>query len=100
MTQIKADPACAGHPVSHERCCPDRQVRPPRATLHVVSTAPHFSPAVTAADYAGWLGMLEDDAALSLYLHMPFCARLCWFCACHTSVVHRLEPLENYGKTL
>jgi coproporphyrinogen III oxidase-like Fe-S oxidoreductase len=63
-------------------------------------TAPHFSPAVTAADYAGWLGMLEDDAALSLYLHMPFCARLCWFCACHTSVVHRLEPLENYGKTL
>jgi oxygen-independent coproporphyrinogen III oxidase len=74
----------------------DRRV--PRYTSY--PTAPHFSPAVTAADYAAWLGTLEDDAALSLYLHVPFCASLCLFCACHTSVVHRLEPLESYGKTL
>jgi oxygen-independent coproporphyrinogen-3 oxidase len=74
----------------------DRRV--PRYTSY--PTAPHFSPAVTAADYAGWLGALEDDASLSLYLHVPFCASLCLFCACHTSVVHRPEPLESYGKTL
>jgi len=74
----------------------DRRV--PRYTSY--PTAPHFSPAVTAADYAGWLGTLDDDASLSLYLHVPFCASLCLFCACHTSVVHRPEPLESYGKTL
>lgn len=74
----------------------DRRV--PRYTSY--PTAPHFSPAVTAADYAGWLGTLEDDASLSLYLHVPFCASLCLFCACHTSVVHRPEPLQSYGKTL
>ncbi len=63
----------------------DRRV--PRYTSY--PTAPHFSPAVTAADYSAWLGTLEDDAALSLYLHVPFCAALCLFCGCHTSVVHR-----------
>jgi len=74
----------------------DRRV--PRYTSY--PTAPHFSSAITAADYEAWLGSLEDDAALSLYLHVPFCASLCLFCACHTSVVHRQEPLESYGKTL
>jgi oxygen-independent coproporphyrinogen-3 oxidase len=74
----------------------DRRV--PRYTSY--PTAPHFSPAVTAADYAAWLGRLEDDAELSLYLHVPFCASLCLFCACHTSVVRRPEPLVSYGKTM
>ena len=74
----------------------DRRV--PRYTSY--PTAPHFSSAVTTADYADWLGALEDDAVVSLYLHVPFCASMCWFCACHTSVVHRPEPLVSYGATL
>ena len=69
----------------------DRRV--PRYTSY--PTAPHFSAAVTAADYAGWLRTLPDDTALSLYLHVPFCASLCLFCACHTTVVHRPEPLAR-----
>ena len=100
LTQIKADPLQQGNPAGMNIPALiakyDRRV--PRYTSY--PTAPHFSPAVTAADYAGWLGALEDDAALSLYLHVPFCASLCLFCACHTSVVHRPEPLESYGKTL
>jgi oxygen-independent coproporphyrinogen-3 oxidase len=100
LTQIKADPALAGNPAGMN--VPDLIAKYDRRVPRYTSypTAPHFSPAVTAADYAGWLGALEDDAALSLYLHVPFCASLCWFCACHTSVVHRPEPLESYGKTL
>ena len=74
----------------------DRRV--PRYTSY--PTAPHFSPAIHAGLYAGWLRALPDDTALSLYLHVPFCARLCYFCACHTSVVHRQEPLISYGQTL
>ena len=100
LTQIKADPLQQGNPAGMNTPALiakyDRRV--PRYTSY--PTAPHFSPAVTSADYAGWLGALEDDAALSLYLHVPFCASLCLFCACHTSVVHRPEPLESYGKTL
>ncbi|HTW69972.1 MAG TPA: oxygen-independent coproporphyrinogen III oxidase [Acetobacteraceae bacterium] len=74
----------------------DRRV--PRYTSY--PTAPHFSPAITGAHYAGWLAALPDETPLSLYLHVPFCAALCLFCACHTTVVHRPEPLIAYGTTL
>jgi oxygen-independent coproporphyrinogen-3 oxidase len=74
----------------------DRRV--PRYTSY--PTAPHFSAAVTATDYAAWLGALPPQTELSIYLHVPFCAALCLFCACHTSVVHRAEPLVSYGTTL
>ena len=63
-------------------------------------TAPHFSPELTAAHYADWLAGLPDDVGLSVYLHVPFCASLCLFCACHTAVVRGPEPLESYAATL
>ncbi len=70
----------------------------PRYTSY--PTAPHFTASVDAAIYASWLRALPEDAPLSLYLHVPFCASLCHFCACHTTVVNRPEPLEAYGLTL
>jgi oxygen-independent coproporphyrinogen-3 oxidase len=69
----------------------------PRYTSY--PTAPQFGPAVDAAVYAGWLAALPD-APVSLYLHVPFCAELCWYCGCHTTAVHRPEPMEAYADTL
>ena len=66
----------------------------PRYTSY--PTAPHFHDGVTAADYAGWLEELPADAPLSLYLHIPFCDSLCWFCGCHTKVVRRYAPVAAY----
>lgn len=74
----------------------DRRV--PRYTSY--PTAPHFSAAVTPAVYAGWLRALPHDTSLSLYLHVPFCQSLCLFCACHTTVARRTEPLLAYADTL
>ncbi len=70
----------------------------PRYTSY--PTAPHFSPAIGPADYAAWLRALPEDAPLSLYLHVPFCASLCLFCACHTTVVVQSAPLFAYAETL
>ncbi|MDE2005557.1 MAG: oxygen-independent coproporphyrinogen III oxidase [Rhodospirillales bacterium] len=74
----------------------DRRV--PRYTSY--PTAPHFTGAVDEAVYRTWLGELPAEAALSLYLHVPFCAELCWFCGCHTTATRRPEPLAAYARVL
>jgi oxygen-independent coproporphyrinogen-3 oxidase len=70
----------------------------PRYTSY--PTAPHFSDRVTSDDYAAWLGAMPVDEPLSLYIHVPFCASLCLFCACHTTVVTQTAPLLAYAETL
>lgn len=70
----------------------------PRYTSY--PTAPHFSEAVTAATYGEWLEALPEAATLSLYLHIPYCDRLCWFCGCHTKQVQRYEPITRYLEAL
>ena len=74
----------------------DRRV--PRYTSY--PTAPHFGPSVDAACYATWLSELAADEPLSLYLHIPFCDSLCWFCGCNTRVVNRYAPVEAYLEDL
>lgn len=64
----------------------------PRYTSY--PTAPHFHAGVGPDDYAAWLD--EHDGPLSLYLHVPFCDRLCWYCGCHTKQVRRYDPVAAY----
>ncbi len=72
--------------------------RAPRYTSY--PTAPHFSPQVGSQTYAGWLGDLDPATPLSLYLHVPFCDRLCYYCGCNTSVVRLESSLRNYAAML
>jgi oxygen-independent coproporphyrinogen-3 oxidase len=70
----------------------------PRYTSY--PTAPHFSESIGPDVYADWLGALGSANRLSLYAHIPYCDRLCWFCACHTKQTLRYEPVEAYLKGL
>lgn len=68
--------------------------RLPRYTSY--PTAPHFSDAVTADVYARWLGELSPDLSASLYLHVPFCRQMCWYCGCNTTVMRSDAPISAY----
>jgi len=70
----------------------------PRYTSY--PTAPNFGPAVDAKIYGAWLAALPREAALSLYLHVPFCRELCHYCGCHTKATLRDEPIEAYAQRL
>lgn len=70
----------------------------PRYTSY--PTAPHFHSGVTAQTYARWLTDLPADATISLYLHIPYCDRLCWFCGCNTKHTLRYEPVTQYLQAL
>ncbi len=74
----------------------DRRV--PRYTSY--PTAPHFHPGVGAERYAEWLRSLPPDRTISLYVHVPFCDTLCWFCGCHTKIVKRYDPVARYRDLL
>jgi oxygen-independent coproporphyrinogen-3 oxidase len=69
--------------------------RLPRYTSY--PTAPRFDSRVGSSVMRQWLGAIAPQTRLSLYVHVPFCERMCWFCACNTSVVHSVAALERYA---
>ena len=70
------------------------QDRLPRYTSY--PTAPHFSPAIGEENYRSWLKSMPVREPASIYLHVPFCRSMCWYCGCHTSVTKRDDPIATY----
>jgi oxygen-independent coproporphyrinogen-3 oxidase len=70
------------------------EARLPRYTSY--PTAPHFSPEIGPAICADWLASLPGDEPVSLYLHIPFCRAMCWYCGCHTTITVKDQPIIDY----
>jgi oxygen-independent coproporphyrinogen-3 oxidase len=69
----------------------------PRYTSY--PTAPYFHPGIGADTYRRHL--IEDEAAvagedISLYVHLPFCDTLCYFCGCNMMVTRNRDKVEQY----
>lgn len=85
-------------PLSQDQLIARYDGRAPRYTSY--PTALQFTPAVDAGTYRGWLAELPVLEPVSLYLHIPFCARLCWYCGCNTRAVNRHDPIGEYVQLL
>ncbi len=72
--------------------------RVPRYTSY--PTSPHFSNDVGASEFMDWTKSIAEGSEISLYLHVPFCRHLCWFCACRTQGTQSVEPVRAYLETL
>lgn len=70
------------------------EARLPRYTSY--PTAPQFSAAVGPLQTLDWIGSVPADARTSLYLHIPFCRSMCWYCGCHTTITERDQPILEY----
>lgn len=42
----------------------------------------------------------DNSRELSLYIHLPFCDTLCWFCGCTTIITRKREKIDEYLKVL
>jgi oxygen-independent coproporphyrinogen III oxidase len=72
--------------------------RLPRYTSY--PTAPHFHLGIGADVYRHWLEAVPAGTRVSLYLHVPFCAAMCWYCGCHTTVAKSGQPIAAYAALL
>lgn len=70
----------------------DRAV--PRYTSY--PTAPVFQADFPSSTVSGWVDALKDGSNLSLYVHIPFCPKLCHYCGCFTHITSRYAPVEDY----
>jgi len=71
----------------------------PRYTSY--PTAMEFSPELGEQDYIGWV--TESNASkrpLSLYVHIPFCAHVCYYCACNKIVTADRSRAQPYLDSL
>ena len=75
----------------------------PRYTSY--PTADRFVEAFSAADYRQALAQRRNGAAaltqpLSLYVHVPFCESLCYYCACNKIITKHKERAVTYLRYL
>ncbi len=69
--------------------------RGPRYTSY--PTALQFDEKFTAADYERVaLASNASGRPLSVYVHIPFCRSLCYYCACNKIVTRNAERVRNY----
>lgn len=118
LIQIKARPQCFGHigpmtpptdlapqPLLSQERLRQFDVPGPRYTSY--PTADRFVEAFTPEDYrqALWsratgVGTVGGASPLSVYVHIPFCESVCYYCACNKVITKHHERAAEYVAAL
>ncbi|HEY8604067.1 oxygen-independent coproporphyrinogen III oxidase [Tsuneonella suprasediminis] len=61
-------------------------------------TAAEFRPGIGPADMAEAISNTRGE--ISLYVHIPFCEKICWYCGCNTAAANRAQRLASYMEAL
>ncbi|WP_033920070.1 oxygen-independent coproporphyrinogen III oxidase [Sphingomonas sp. 37zxx] len=70
----------------------------PRYTSY--PTAMAFTPAVGSGQQAAALAALTAETTASIYIHIPYCHQICWYCGCNTGAIGKVERLATYVAAL
>ena len=70
----------------------------PRYTSY--PTALEFTEDYRRSDYLTCLNELPADKSLSLYIHIPFCQNICYYCACNKIITKHKSQAEQYVENL
>ncbi|MEE4245746.1 MAG: oxygen-independent coproporphyrinogen III oxidase [Kangiellaceae bacterium] len=70
----------------------------PRYTSY--PTALEFTEQVTSTDYIESLQSIERDKPISVYVHIPFCWHVCYYCACNKVVTRDYTKVNPYINAL
>lgn len=74
---------------------PELLARPvPRYTSF--PTAAEFHTGIGSATYEEELRRLSPGTPVSLYLHIPYCHEICWYCGCNTGAANKTARLAAY----
>ena len=68
------------------------EVPVPRYTSY--PTAAEFADDIGPADLADAISTASGE--VSLYVHIPFCEKICWYCGCNTAAANRKQRLDSY----
>lgn len=70
----------------------------PRFTSYPPATA--FHEGLGSSDYAMALENIKPGTTASLYIHIPYCQKICYYCGCNTGAAGQKRRLDNYLDTL
>ncbi|SHE34325.1 oxygen-independent coproporphyrinogen-3 oxidase [Modicisalibacter ilicicola DSM 19980] len=84
--------------LTFDRALVEKYDRPgPRYTSY--PTAPRFNAAFALDDYRDAVRRSNADASpkpLSVYIHIPFCKSLCYYCACNKIITNKTDKAVEY----
>lgn len=70
----------------------------PRYTSY--PTAAQFQDNPDRETVSRWIAGIGRNEPISVYVHVPFCEQLCWYCGCHTTVPNGYARIGRYVNLL